>query len=73
MLHRLMQVWHLKQVQHLLQPIHGINIVEVKQNRLKIVQRNMLNIFIRMLYIVDFRIYRGHGIQQNAPNFMNQF
>jgi hypothetical protein len=38
MLHRLMQVWHLKQVQHLLQPIHGINIVEIKQNQLKIVE-----------------------------------
>jgi hypothetical protein len=59
MLHRWMQVWHLKQVQHLLQPINGINIVEKKQNQLKIIEtfRNMLNIFIRMLSTVDVRIH----------------
>ena len=30
MLHRWMQVWNLKPVQHLLQPIHRINLVEMK-------------------------------------------
>ena len=30
--------WNLKPVQHLLQPIHGINLVEMKKNILKIVE-----------------------------------
>jgi hypothetical protein len=29
----------------------------------------MLNIFIRMLYMVDVRIHRGLGIQQNDADF----
>ncbi len=54
--HRWMQVWQLKQVQHLLQLIHGINIVEIKQNQLKIIE----NITLKCSDIVE--------MSQNRPS-----